>query len=64
MAFLEQVRAQVSPDVQHYTFENPHTYEPQPDGGWDVARFTETRAHAVTLLRRLLDAGAGSTPRH
>src|SRR5262249_5757188 len=53
-AFLDQVRAQVNPDVQHYTFENPHTFEPQPDGGWDVARFTDTRAHAVDLIRRFL----------
>jgi len=55
-AFLEAVRAEVSPDVHRYTFENPHTFEPEPEGGWDVARFTDTRAHAIALLRRLLSA--------
>ena len=53
-AFLDGVRAQVSPDVHRYNFENPHTFEPEPEGGWDVSRFAETRSRSVALLQRLL----------
>lgn len=53
-AFLAEVRGRVRPDAQQYLFENPHTFEPQPEGEWDAPRFKATRAQAVALLKRLL----------
>ncbi|MFN8641107.1 MAG: DUF6067 family protein [Candidatus Binatia bacterium] len=53
-AFLDDVRRQVGADLHRYTFEHARTSEPVPEGGWDVARFQQTRARAVDLLRRLL----------
>jgi Glycoside hydrolase 123 N-terminal domain len=55
-AFLDEVHALVSPDARRYTFENPHTAEPQPDDGWDAARFEQLHARAGTILEQLLAA--------
>jgi hypothetical protein len=61
-AFLNEIHEAVSRDVRRYTFENPHTGEPQPDGDWDAARFEEFHTRAGTLLRQLLAAAAQPTP--
>jgi hypothetical protein len=53
-AFLDQVRGEVATTVARYTFERGRGSEPAPEGGWDVVRFTNTRAEAVDILRRLL----------
>ncbi len=60
--FLDEVRSQVSPDVRDYAFENRHNFEPEPAGGWDTSRFEQTRARAVSLLRRLLATDAATAP--
>lgn len=54
--FLDEVRAEIEPDLHRYTFEHPHTFEPVGEAGWDVTRFEQTRARAIALLRELLSA--------
>ena len=36
--------------------QRPHTFEPVGESGWDVARFQQTRARAVAVLKQLMDA--------
>jgi hypothetical protein len=60
--FLESVRAGVRKDVRHYTFEDPRTYAPAPQDGWDAQRFAATRQQAAFLLKQLLALGPASHP--
>jgi hypothetical protein len=53
---LAAVRASVDRDVRHYTFEDPHTFAPQPQDGWDAAHFESTRKQSITVLKHLLAA--------
>lgn len=55
-AFLADVRNHVGNDLRNYTFEHPHTFEPVGESGWDVARFQQTRARAVAVLKQLMEA--------
>jgi len=60
-AFLADVHSQVGNDLRNYTFEHPHTFEPVGESGWDVARFQETRARAVAVLKQLMNATRSDT---
>ena len=59
-AFLDDVRGKVGASLERYTFEHGKGSAPAPEGGWDVARFEQTRARAVDLLRRLLAVSGAS----
>ena len=56
---LAGIRQSVDRDVRHYTFEDPHTFAPQPQDGWDAARFEATRRQSVEVLQQLLAALPG-----
>jgi hypothetical protein len=51
--FLQGIRAAVQKDVRHYVFENPSTFEPAPQDGWDVAKFESLKQREIDLLKRL-----------
>ena len=53
---LDGVRSSVDRDVRHYKFEDPKTMEPQPQDGWDAAKFDATRKQSVAVLKKLLAA--------
>jgi len=53
---LDSVRGSVDRDVRHYKFEDPKTLEPQPQDGWDAAKFDATRKQSVAVLKKLLAA--------
>jgi hypothetical protein len=58
-ALLADVRGAVDRDVRHYRFEDPKTFAPQPQDGWDGARFDATRKQSVAVLKHLLAATGG-----
>jgi len=51
---LASVRGNVNPDVRHYKFENAQTFAPEPQDGWDAARFDAVRQQSVAVLKHLL----------
>ncbi len=51
---LASVRGNVNPDVRHYKFEDAQTFAPQPQDGWDAARFAAVRQQSVAVLKQLL----------
>lgn len=51
--FLAGIRAAVQKDPRHYVFEDPATFAPAPQDGWDAAKFDSLRRQAFDLLRRL-----------
>jgi hypothetical protein len=53
------VHGAVERDVRHYAFEDPQTFAPVPQDGWDAARFDATRRRSVEVLKHLL---AGAPP--
>jgi hypothetical protein len=53
---LAGVRGMVERDVRHYTFEDPRTFAPRPQDGWDAARFDAIRRQSVAALQHLLTA--------
>jgi hypothetical protein len=61
-AFLEKLRASISPDVHRYTFEDPKSLEPAPSEGWDDARFEETRRRSFELVKKLTAQLRSSKP--
>ena len=61
---LTSIRQAVDHDVRHYRFEDPHSFAPEPQDGWDAARFEATRTQSVEVLKGLLAAlpAGGATP--
>jgi hypothetical protein len=51
--FLAGIRGAVQKDVRHYEFENPSTFEPAPQDGWDVSKFESLKRQEIDLLKRL-----------
>lgn len=51
--FLAALRASVRRDPRHYVFEDPATFEPVPQDGWDAAKFDSLRRQGFELIRRL-----------